>query len=376
MNPDQPLELKDLSRLQGTNTRILTCILDAVNSGIIILDQQAEIVFLNSKAEQILGQDERGFRGRHLSDIFMPEDRQILVPNILKTVKKDGECEGEFMLRRMPAGSFLAFFSSYYWKQESEASYVITFNDISRLKGVERILKKSERMVYLGRMLDDISHQIRNPVLAIGGFSRRLLNTRLEKPEYASIILDESRRLEMLLDVLTHFIQLPKPKFAIESSGRIRDFVIGCCREIADQFDVELRIEDHDQSRDVLVVTDKALFKRAFEPVMINACESFLESDRKPMVILRLHSPATDTGGMRLSISDSGPGIRPPLLPRVFHPFFSTKTGHLGMGLTFTRRIMEELEGDVDVESALNQGTVIMMRLPGDRRRPIRTTSV
>ena len=376
MNPDQRLDLKDLPRLQGTNTRILTCILDAVNSGIIILDQQAEIAFLNSKAEQILGQDKRGFKGMHLSEIFMPEDRQVLVPNILKTVAKEGEFEGEFMLRRRPAGSFQAFFSSYYWKQGNESSYIITFNDISRLKGVERILKKSERMVYLGRMLDDISHQIRNPVLAIGGFSRRLLNTRLEKPEYASIILDESRRLEMLLDVLTRFIQLPKPKFAIESSGGIRDFVISYSREIADQFDVELRIEDHNQSRDILVITDRALFKRALEPVMINACESFLESDRKPRVILKLHSPATETGGIRLSISDSGPGIRPPLLPRVFHPFFSTKTGHLGMGLTFTKRIMEELEGDVDVESALNQGTAVIMKLPGDRRRPIRTTPV
>jgi PAS domain S-box-containing protein len=376
MNPDQRLDLKDLSRLQGTNTRILSCILDAVNSGIIILDQRAEIAFLNSKAKQILGQDRRGFKGRHLSEIFMPEDRQVLVPNILKTVKKEREFEGEFMLRRMPAGSFLAFFSSYYWKQENEVSYVITFNDISRLKGVERILKKSERMVYLGRMLDDISHQIRNPVLAIGGFSRRLLNTRLEKPEYVSIILDESRRLEMLLDVLTHFIQLPKPKFSIESSGRIRDFVISYSQEIADQFDVELRIEDHDQNRDVLIVTDKVLFRQALEPVMINACESFLESNRKPRVILKLHSPATETGGIKIEISDSGPGIRPPLLPRVFHPFFSTKTGHLGMGLTFTRRIMEELEGDVEVESALNQGTIIMMRLPGDRRRSIRTTPV
>jgi signal transduction histidine kinase len=77
---------------------------------------------------------------------------------------------------------------------------------------------------------------------------------------------------------------------------------------------------------------------------------------------------------MQIEISDSGPGIRPPLLSRIFHPFFSTKTGHLGMGLTFTRQIMEELGGSVETASSVNQGTTVTMRLPGDRRRPIRTT--
>jgi len=376
MNSDYLVNLEAITKLHGTDTEVLSYILDAINSGIIILDHEARMVFLNSKAKELLNLDRNGFEGMELAEIFMPDDRKILVPNILRSVRKAGEFEGEFMLRRMPSESFMAFFSSYYWQQADSGIYIISFNDISRLKGMEEILKRSEHMVYLGRMLDDISHQIRNPVLAIGGFSRRLLKTRLERPEYVKIILEESRRLEMLLDVLTEFIQIPKPRFVKTTSGEIMDMAIGHSGDIATQFDVELKVYTEGSDKKALVITDVNLFKKALEPVVINACEAFLESDRRAVASLKFCFPLSDAGGMEIEVSDRGPGIRPPLLTRIFHPFFSTKTGHLGMGLTFTKRIMEELQGHVEVHSALNQGTLVRMRLPGDRRRAIRTKPI
>ncbi len=376
MNPDRLINLKTISKLHGTDTEMLSCILDAVNSGIVILDQEERIVFLNSKAQQLLRIDPAIMKGRHLSRLFLQDDREILVPNILEIVRQDGEFEGEFMLQRGDMESFMAFFSAYYWRQEGESFYIISFNDISRLKGIEKILKRSEHMVYLGRMLDDISHQIRNPVLAIGGFSRRLLKTKLERPEYAKIILEESRRLEMLLDVLTDFIRIPKPRFSVTTYRAVKKSINGYSSQIAGQFDVDLRIEESCKDLETIVVTDNNLFRQALEPVLINACEAFLDSDRRPVVTLRFTVPATESGGMMVEVSDLGHGIRPPLLPRIFHPFFSTKTGHLGMGLTFTKRIIEELEGHVEVSSKLNQGTVVRISLPGDRRRTIRTRPI
>ncbi len=351
----------------------LNTILDAVNSGIIILDKLENMVFFNSKAQWLLGTEGGELKGRHVSRIFMADDRRFLVPNILKTSRIKGEFEGECLLCRLPSGSFMAFFSCHYWKRNSDEVYIITFNDISALKDMEKMLQQSERMVYLGRMLDDISHQIRNPVLAIGGFTRRLLKSRLEKPEYAKIILEESSRLEMLLDVLTEFIQLPRPRFTKESAGSIRELSCRAATDITGQFDAELRIEDRQKEADCLVITDRSLFMKALEPVLINACEAFLESERKPVVVLEFSAPLSQAGGIGIAVSDSGPGIRPPLLPRIFHPFFSTKTGHLGMGLTFTRHIIEELGGGIEIDSRVNQGTSLKLTLPGDRRRPIRT---
>ena len=373
MNPDELAGLKEVLTHKFTGGSIVKSVLDAVNTGVIILDQHENICLINSRASQLLNIHQEGPVPTRLSSIFMDDDRKILLPNIIKMARQQGEFQGEVMLKRRPQAAFLAFFSMNYYVQDQIGLFVVTITDISRLKDVERLLRKSERMVYLGRMLDDISHQIRNPVLAIGGFSRRLLKTRLEKPEYVRIIMDESKRLEMLLDVLTEFIQLPKPRFSIKTCSDIRQLITRSGNNIAEQFDAELNVIDNIEEQDAPVVTDTMLLCQAIEHVITNACESFLDSPRKPVITLEFHAPLSPQGGMTIRVSDLGPGIRPPIISRIFHPFFSTKTGHLGMGLTFSRRILEELQGEIDAESGLNQGTTITIKLPGDRRRRIRT---
>lgn len=99
---------------------------------------------------------------------------------------------------------------------------MVTVRDISRLKGLERILRRSERLAFLGRMLDDISHQIRNPVLSIGGFARRLAKMDIPRQEYVRVILDEAARLELLLETLTSFIGLPRARPTAQGLWRSR----------------------------------------------------------------------------------------------------------------------------------------------------------
>ena len=124
----------------NSNTRILSCILDAINSGIIILNAEEDIVFLNSKACRFLQEDETGLLKRHVSSIFLPDDRDILVPNILRLTRAQGEFEGEVMLRRGRDGRFMAYLAASYWCREGESAYIITINDISRIKSMEKML--------------------------------------------------------------------------------------------------------------------------------------------------------------------------------------------------------------------------------------------
>ena len=81
---------------------------------------------------------------------------------------------------------------------ENEEFIASTIHDITKMKTIERMLKHSEHEVFLGHMLNDISHHIRNPVIVIAGLAKRL--KKGESPEqYSEIISKESRRLEMLL---------------------------------------------------------------------------------------------------------------------------------------------------------------------------------
>ena len=368
------MDLESLTHAVSSDQKIIHLILDAINSGIIILDEKTKIIFANSKARSLLGVDQE-IIGLKFKDLFLKEDQEILSTNIIKLSDLQGEFEGEVLLKRGEKDKFMALLSVSLWKLDGNKAYVVTINDLTRLKGVERVLKKSERMVYLGRMLDDISHQIRNPVLAIGGFARRLLKTNVERPEYVRIIMDEARRLEILLDELTDFIQLPKPRFSIYKSSDIIEFVAKVSGDTARIFNTDVKF-DSSIPNDISIVTDLVLLKRAIEPVIQNACESFYEVKRPQEIKISFEKGHSRKKELKIIVKDFGCGIRPPLMERIFHPFFTTKTGHIGMGLTFTKRIIEELEGTVEIESTFNKGTKVSLLIPGDRRRPIRTRPI
>ena len=368
------MDFESLTHAVSSDQKIIHLILDAINSGIIILDEKTKILFANSKARTLLGLDQE-IKSLKFKDLFLKEDQEILSANIIKLSDLQGEFEGEVLLKRGDKDRFMALLSVSLWKFDGNKAYVVTINDLTRLKGVERVLKGSERMVYLGRMLDDISHQIRNPVLAIGGFARRLLKTNVERPEYVKIILEEAGRLELLLDELTDFIQLPKPRFSIYKSSDIIEFVAKVSGDTARLFNTGIKF-DSLVPNDLSLVTDLVLLKRAVEPVIQNACESYFEVERSPMVKVSFEKGPSRKEELKIVVEDFGCGIRPPLMERVFHPFFTTKTGHIGMGLTFTKRIMEELEGNVEIESNFNKGTKVFLLIPGERRRPIRTKPI
>ena len=368
------MDLERLTRVVSSDQKIIHLILDAINSGVIILAEKNEIIFSNSKARSLLGIDE-GITGLRFNDLFLKEDQGILPANIIKLSDLQGEFEGEVLLKRGKRDKFMALLSVSLWKLDGNKAYIVTINDLTRVKGVERVLKDSERMVYLGRMLDDISHQIRNPVLAIGGFARRLLKTNVERSEYVRIIMDEARRLELLLDKLNDFIQLPKPRFSIYKSSDIIEFIARVSGDTARVFNTDLEL-DFSVSSDLFIVTDLALLKRAVESVIQNACESFYEVKRPRQIKVSFERGPSRKEELKVTVEDFGCGIRPPLMERIFHPFFTTKTGHIGMGLTFTKRIMEELEGTVKLESSLNKGTKVFLLIPGDRRRLIRTRPI
>ncbi len=365
------------SELDLSYPQLVGRIIDAINTAILVVDEKDTILFANSKAEKMFGVDDGGtLKGQAFEGLFPLEDREILAKNILDITRAQGEFEAEVMLLHANGSTFMGLMSMASWPWNTEKAVVVTVNDITRLKDVERLLKNSERMVYLGRMLDDISHQIRNPVLAIGGFSRRLAKTNLQKPEYVKVIMEESSRLELLLNVLTDFIRLPKPKLQLLSIGELTELLEPKLRQLARDREAKWSVTIPRLSAREKVLVDPNTFYKALEAVVINAAEACELGKVPPSVTLVVRQPEEASVVCAFEIKDNGTGIREPILPRIFNPFFTTKTGHLGMGLTFAQRILEELGGKITIHSRLGDGTTAKLCLSGDRRRRIRTERI
>ncbi len=349
-------------------------LLEIINSAVMMVGPDDRIELSNQKANIMFRLEADGAKGHTFQSLFMPDDREILYPNVIDLTLEHGEFEGEVMLMRPDGTSFIALLSTSLWPMEGGRRIVVTVHDITRLKSLERVLKKSERMAFLGRMLDDISHQIRNPVLAIGGFARRLSNMDSPRPEYLKVILDEAGRLELLLSTLTDFLRLPRPT---PRPMGVREL----WREIhqgdilnGGNGDVELSLSP--PAQEAQAVIDHRLLLRAVGALMDNARESYEDGGGQggvnPLVELKMDVHAQGPWACTVTVRDHGQGIRRHLLPHVFDPFFSTKTGHIGMGLTIAKRIVEEQGGELSVDSYAGQGTRAALKIPRDRRREFR----
>ena len=351
---------------------IIENLLDVIDNAVLIVDSEHRIVFVNKKTEQMFGASSKTFLGLPVSHLFMPEDRTILAANILALAKKEGELKTEAMLARPDGTGFLGMIavSLFNW-QDTMEGMAFTIHDLTELKTVERSLNHSERIAFLGHLLDDLAHQIRNPVTAIGGIARRL-DVEAGGSHETMAILSEAMRLEKLLHRLNRFITLSSPVAKSVSIGSFLDRAHEQLGEIVRLRNCRWSVECEPDLKDALLLIDVDLLLESMTEVVLNGCESYekFEGDRK--IICRVSRSDESEFPYVTRIIDHGVGIAANQLPHVFSHFYSNKTRHVGIGLTLARRIVEEQYGRLTIASETSEGTVVSFYLLEERRRLIR----
>ena len=241
---------------------------------------------------------------------------------------------------------------------------VFTFQDITHLKRMEREHLDSERFAGLDMMTDQISHQIRNPIVSIGGFALRLAKDQISNKEFAQysrIIHSEAKRLEYIIDRLAEFT-------SIHVVRHERLILSQLFRETAQVLDgyldakrIRVIFPDSRSLSDKPVFGDRSLLARALECVIKNGVEAVEKEGQ-----VTVHGEFGDNQVL-VRVTDDGGGVAAKNLPFVFDPFFSTKTNHVGLGLTMARRVVQEHRGRIELNSQSGKGTSVLLILPGDR---------
>lgn len=349
---------------------LLESILSIINNAILIVGPDDRITFANHKAaamfhtghlDQLIGQP--------FTRLFMADDQEILAPNLLQLARSATEFEDEVMLLRFDGSRFIALISTSQFQREGESSAIFSIHNISKLKGLEKTLRHTEWFAALGRMLDDINHQIRNPITIIGGLAKRLIKRDREDSRYTKAILEAAERLEGLLDIFSVFSAVPRPRVRPVTLGALAQAITNTIgpRALAMGFPLQLHCPD-----DLLPATvsiDLDLLLQAIATLVDNACEA---SAIGQTVAVEIASSGKSLP-YRISIIDQGSGIAPDDRAKVFAPFFSRKSYHHGMGLTLAERIIQEQDAELTLESDSGQGTTVHIFLVTDRRRPLRT---
>jgi two-component system, NtrC family, sensor kinase len=225
----------------------------------------------------------------------------------------------------------------------------------------ERELVRSERLAAIGKLSAMITHEIRNPLSAIG-LNAELLDDELEgNAEGRALcraIHHEVDRLTAITEEYLAFGRLPKPKIASEHLSPMVDALASFVREDLAAKHVELALDLGDN--DPIALVDASQLRQCLVNLVRNAAEA-TAAKGGGRVTLR-----TRKAGDRavIEVEDTGIGIAPEVLPRLFDTFFSTKEGGSGLGLALTQQIVKDHGGDLAVESTVGRGTTFTVSIP------------
>jgi len=321
-------------------------------------DMDYTIKSVNKAVEEKLGLDKKDIIGRKCYEVFhgMKEPWHRCPHHKTVESKRSNveEIEDPYM-----GGTFLTSTSPIFDLSGNFLGTVHIVRDITELKYMRERLQSAERMAALGEVAAKVAHEIRNPLVSIGGFAQRL-ERKLEGnlKEYASIIYNEVKRLEDILKDILGFVR--EIRLSIEDVN-INDLVANVISLVEGEIHERgLTLEKY-LGEVPPVKLDYARMKEALLNILNNAIQAVLIQGK---IVVRTYR---SNGYAVIEISDTGTGISEKDLPFIFDPFYTTKVTGTGLGLAITRRIVEEHNGRIEVKSKVGEGTTFKIFLPSGK---------
>ncbi|MEF2231575.1 MAG: ATP-binding protein [Pseudodesulfovibrio sp.] len=352
-------------------------ILNNLPVGLLIIDRNGTIVESSPSACKILGCHPGAFKGRQWGELFLEDEaNEEFSGVVLDAIQNETPIVERVTPYLSPDGDrkFLSVISSAERGPDGKmAAIMVLFEDLTelhRLNERERhILEVNHRLVSqradgLIAFAQSVAHQIRNPIMAIAGFSRLL--ERIMDPsarESLEAIREEARKLETMVKSVAEYsaitvgppLQLNLWVVIEEAKHRIAEHPAVAGRDIDWQAECP----------DMNVKADRDTLPAALAEVLLNAAEF---AGPSPRITICAREEAST---IVISVSDNGPGFTEQGLRMAFDPFFTTKAAGAGMGLTRARRIVNEHQGTMDVENQPHGGARVTLTLPVEPMRVV-----
>ena len=226
---------------------------------------------------------------------------------------------------------------------------------------LEAQLNQAERLAALGEMTAGVAHEIRNPLGIISSTSE-LLRERLNRYEpqnrLAQIIVEEANRLN---DKVTEFLDFARPRVPNLRSCDLEKVIDRSLEFLQPEIDrLHIAVERQYQLNGMPQMADADLLHQALLNILLNAIQAMPQGGTLKVST----GPGPQGHGSRIGIEDSGEGIDPEMVKKVFNPFFTTKEKGSGLGLPIVKSIIESHRGAIRIDSQPGQGTSVTIELP------------
>jgi signal transduction histidine kinase len=222
---------------------------------------------------------------------------------------------------------------------------------------LHRKLLDTEKMAAMGEMAMFVTHQLRNPIVAVGGFTDQLLKPDFpedKKRRNLTIIRDEVRRLEDIIYQMGHFLKVSLKEPVYFDPGPVLTGVFDSPEVQAKAQGCALNIKLEPGLPQIL--SDPISFGEVVRNLLDNAFDATPAGGR-----ITVRAYRKNRNGFVLSIRDTGKGISNPDKDQLFRPFFTTKEKGMGLGLPFIKRVMDTCGGKIEVQSRAGKGALFKL---------------
>jgi signal transduction histidine kinase len=244
---------------------------------------------------------------------------------------------------------------------ENSTLYSKIENANANLRDARERLLHGERLAAIGEMATNLAHELKNPLVTIGGFAGRLLKSlpgETREYQYADTIVSEVSRLEKMLTDILSFSRKPTICFSeCDLAEILRDCIASC----------ETAFEDKGLALSTSIADgvwhlhgDCHQLKQIFLNLILNACDAMADGG---LLTVSIDRATPEDNSAIVSIKDTGGGIPKEILPRIFSPFFTTKQHGTGLGLAIANRIAINHFGSIEAENYEN-GAIFKVKLP------------
>jgi len=319
-------------------------IINSINSGIITIDTNGKVVFLNEKFPEFIGVDIK--KGEKIWDKVDDDLKKAFLELVEKGEEKEIKINNRFLN-----------ISTFELKGERRGKGIIA-NDITERKELEEKIRSYDKMVTLGKFSADIAHEIRNPITSIKGAAEILRNKNIndqEKEKLWDYISVESNRIEKMVRDFLNFAK--KLNIELEKTN-VSQLIDNSVKSI--KFHPK-----YNKNINISTNVEKNLY-HSFDPikikeVIINLLENAVIAVNGRGEIA-INSFKRD-GKLVIEVIDNGEGIPDENLNKIFSPFFSTHKEGYGFGLAIAKKIVELHNGKIEVQSSPKKGTTFRVEL-------------
>ncbi len=346
----------------------LETVFNALNEGVLVLNSENEAIYLNRAAHELLGLDAEFGPGdsfqRHLPEPFweaVEEDRRTIKPRT--AIHHDVEVF-------YPQHRFLKIYVTTLREEHShETDLLFIIQDVTEAHHRAVLNAESERMGAVTTLAAGIAHEIGNPLNSLYIYmqllERELRN--LEEPtkkrleEHIRVCLGEIARLDQIVN---QFLKAVRPTPLNLKPCSMSDVLLEVLEVLTPEIANRDVLVEKDLGRNLpSILADRDQLKQIFFNVIRNSLQAMSKGG-----ILHLHTELC-ADRVLVTIRDTGGGIPPETLQRIFEPYFTTKSDGSGLGLMIVERIVREHGGLIEVSSEQGRGTTFRISFPIAEKR-------